>query len=269
MFFVSDRPGGKGKRDIWFCKIENDEFSQPENLNALNTDGEDMSPAYHAPSGVLFFSSTGRHGLGGFDIYRSERLGQQWTEPQLLPIPFNSPANDIFYSQSEDGNTMFLSSNREGTEQFSDEECCYDIFKYCKPQQVNVTVCHAATRQILHGVDFSLLDTGSDTPLPVSPGHLSDSTLAFRFTPERPYRIIASKPGFITDTLNIVAPRDQCDALRDTICLRPVLVKLDVQVVGCCKSGELKGARDEVLRKDSSTSVLQETKTAPDQTVYH
>jgi OOP family OmpA-OmpF porin len=45
LYFVSDRPGGAGKLDIWFCYIAGqDNFTAPENLSAVNSPENDMSP---------------------------------------------------------------------------------------------------------------------------------------------------------------------------------------------------------------------------------
>ena len=45
LFFVSNRPGGEGGRDIYYSKkLDNAEWGQAKNLRNINTANEDISP---------------------------------------------------------------------------------------------------------------------------------------------------------------------------------------------------------------------------------
>jgi tetratricopeptide (TPR) repeat protein len=66
LFFVSDRPGGQGKMDIWSAFFNPDgSFSKPVNLVDLNTSENDVTPFFHSLSKTLYFSADGRQGFGG------------------------------------------------------------------------------------------------------------------------------------------------------------------------------------------------------------
>src|SRR5688500_10336919 len=66
LYFVSDRAGGAGRRDIWFSYIvDRDNFTAPENLTALNTPFNESSPFYHRASNTIYFSTEGYPGFGG------------------------------------------------------------------------------------------------------------------------------------------------------------------------------------------------------------
>ncbi|MEO6758731.1 MAG: hypothetical protein ABIO24_04695, partial [Saprospiraceae bacterium] len=82
LYFVSDRPGGLGKRDIWYSQIKRDSFTAPINLTAANTKEDDVTPFYHSKSATLYFSTTGRRTLGGFDIYKTKGYGTKWSAPE-------------------------------------------------------------------------------------------------------------------------------------------------------------------------------------------
>ncbi len=162
LFFVSDRPGGKGGRDIWFCKIQNDTFTEPQNLSNLNTSGDDVSPFYYAADKILYFSSNGypKMGMGGFDILQVSHTGQGWdTLVTALPPPLNSGANDLFYTRPDCSDMAFLSSNRNGAINFSDEDCCYDLFRVemTKPEFLAVTF-HEITKDSLPNTTMRLYD---------------------------------------------------------------------------------------------------------------
>ena len=116
IYFVSDRPGGLGGRDIWTCvKLPNGKWSKATNLGApINTEYDEDSPFISADD-VLFFSSTGHNTMGGFDIFWSDKTDKGWAEPQNIGYPINTTDNDIYYTTSPDGKRgYFTSSLRAG-----------------------------------------------------------------------------------------------------------------------------------------------------------
>ncbi len=92
-------------------------FSQPQNLGAtINSADMDQLPA-PAPSGLsLYFTSNRAGGLGGNDIYVSQRatLSSAWGAAQNLSAIINTSSNDSVSSISPDGREMFMQSNRPG-----------------------------------------------------------------------------------------------------------------------------------------------------------
>ncbi len=71
LFFVSNRPGGKGGRDIYLCEIgKNGKWSEPRNLEEINTEQDDDAPFFHPDGKTLYFSSKGHTSMGGFDIFK-------------------------------------------------------------------------------------------------------------------------------------------------------------------------------------------------------
>ena len=75
LFFVSDRKGGYGRRDLWVSSKQDDgHWSNPENLGSgINTSGDDISPFIHPNNQRLYFASDHYTGFGGFDIYFDEK----------------------------------------------------------------------------------------------------------------------------------------------------------------------------------------------------
>lgn len=134
LYFVSNRPGGYGKNDIWKCSVSKDfKYSEPVNLgNSVNTFEDEQSP-WVSPQGELFFSSIGHPGLGGFDIYKTDL--QTLTTPVNIGIPYNTGYHDLFYSQDNNDSTGMLTSNRPGSFSLKGETCCYDIYYFKKQKQ--------------------------------------------------------------------------------------------------------------------------------------
>lgn len=113
LFFSSDMPGGKGGSDLYFCeKTEKGEWGIPVNIAAINTEGNERCPALDADHN-FYFSSDGRVGMGGLDIYTAKLTGEKFSEPKNLGYPVNSPQDDFSYTPVS--NTVaYLASNRMG-----------------------------------------------------------------------------------------------------------------------------------------------------------
>jgi len=117
LYFASNRPGGKGKSDIWKSKVtimDNGmlQFSEPENLDpVINTKEDEFSPFIHADNHSLFFSSKGHKGLGGYDIFVSYRNENTWSEPRNLGYPINTCKDDIGFVVNAYGDKAYFSSD--------------------------------------------------------------------------------------------------------------------------------------------------------------
>ena len=138
LYFVSNRPGGKGKLDIWMTKVNGNKFSDPINLESINTTEDDLTPFFHEPSQTLYFSSDGYIGLGGYDIYKSKKSANNWTKPEHTGYPLNSSYNDLYYSISPDSSSVFIASNRPGSFYLNkkNKTCCNDIYKVTPIKEV-------------------------------------------------------------------------------------------------------------------------------------
>jgi len=116
-FFSSNRPGGLGGLDIYMSlKDENDEWGRATNLGeVINTEYDDDGPFIDYDGKTLYFSSKGRKGMGGYDIFRTEydQESDTWSEPINLGYPINTPDNDIYFVSTEDGERGYYASVRE------------------------------------------------------------------------------------------------------------------------------------------------------------
>ena len=68
LYFVSNRPGGVGGRDIYYSVIKEDgSFSKALNFREVNTKHEEVSPVVN--DAIFYFSSNRDNSYGGYDIY--------------------------------------------------------------------------------------------------------------------------------------------------------------------------------------------------------
>jgi outer membrane protein OmpA-like peptidoglycan-associated protein len=118
LYFISNRPGGYGGKDIWFTTRDHrGRWQQAINLGPMVNTEYDEEALYLTPDGkTLYFSSRGHNSMGGFDIFSTSFENGQWTEPVNLGYPINGPTNDLFFRLATDGQTAYFSSFRAGGE---------------------------------------------------------------------------------------------------------------------------------------------------------
>lgn len=83
----------------------------------INKDGySQKAPAFNADGTKIYFSSNMPGGLGGFDIWETTLVNNQWSAPKNLGNLLNTAANEInpYISQSKTDNKIYFASDRDG-----------------------------------------------------------------------------------------------------------------------------------------------------------
>lgn len=132
LFFSSNREGGQGGMDIWMSRKNSDgTYRQAVNAgNTINTPGNEVTPFYDVNNQLLYFSSDWHYGFGGYDIFSAKGEYTNWSSPQNLLLPVNSPQNDLYYALAADDSKAYITSNRTGSYFIEAETCCNDIYAY-------------------------------------------------------------------------------------------------------------------------------------------
>jgi OmpA-OmpF porin, OOP family len=130
LYFSSDRPGGTGGFDIWYAPLkENGSVGEPENAGrTINTEGDEQAPFYHTNSKTLVFSSNGRPGMGGYDLFSAQGNTITWSTPVNMGYPVNSSRDDIYFFALEK-NTL-LGDALIGSDRGSG--CCLETYRINK-----------------------------------------------------------------------------------------------------------------------------------------
>ncbi|MCC8115465.1 MAG: OmpA family protein [Bacteroidales bacterium] len=110
LYFSSDMPGGSGGKDIWRINLKERGGSLESLGEWINTPGDEVFP-YVRTDSLLYFSSNGRPGYGGLDIYRAELTKSGGWNVTNMGLPLNSSADDFGITFGE-GESGFFSSNR-------------------------------------------------------------------------------------------------------------------------------------------------------------
>ena len=115
MYFVSDREGGYGGKDIWVSHFTNYFWSKPENLGPnINSSKDETAPFIHPDNVSFYFSSNGQIGLGDNDLFLSRRNNDgSWKKPINLGAPINTKGFDGSIVVNAKGTKGYCASNRK------------------------------------------------------------------------------------------------------------------------------------------------------------
>ncbi|MCZ8089024.1 OmpA family protein [Flavobacterium sp.] len=149
LYFASNMPGGFGESDLWKVSVETNGYGKPQNLGPnINTADRENFP-FITEDNILYFATTGRQGLGGFDIYKMDLSNN--TTAQNVGKPVNSEKDDFSFSFNTKLNVGYFSSNRNGN------DVVFSAIPICKAEAV-VIVSNAKTKALLANADVAILD---------------------------------------------------------------------------------------------------------------
>jgi len=114
--FSSYGNDGKNGKDIYrVVKMPNGDWSKPAPIGeGINTKFDEDYPFLHPDGKTLYFSSKGYNSMGGYDIFKSELNPEtgQWSAPENLDFPINTPDDDILFISDIDNQLAFFASSR-------------------------------------------------------------------------------------------------------------------------------------------------------------
>lgn len=234
MYFVSNRPGGAGGMDIWYSvRDEKYGFSQPVNLKEINTPDNEITPFYHDPTGYLYFSTDGRFGLGGFDVYKIQKTKEGFADAIHLGSPVNSSYHDIYYHLSPDGDKAYMSSNREGS-LFLDsffESCCFDIYEV-NIEKINLDLLALTFDKItgrpLKNATVRLVDKKTGLEIARATNEKANDH-NFELLTDRSYILVAERENYYPDTIDLSTfKKDKSELITKKLYLQTDMMLLDV-----------------------------------------
>lgn len=174
LYFSSNRPGGFGGLDIYRAtKDSKGEWTSVKNLGPnINTDLDDDGPFIDSDGVTLYFSSKGRKGMGGFDVFKStvDPKTNEWSEPVNLGYPINTPDDDIYIVFSKDGKRAYYSSVREDGMGYT------DIYMITIPEGIKNTEPGVAKKPVVQPKDSTTQTATVVTPTTKLPDTTTDRT---------------------------------------------------------------------------------------------
>jgi outer membrane protein OmpA-like peptidoglycan-associated protein/tetratricopeptide (TPR) repeat protein len=201
IYFTSTMPGGRGKSDIWYISKMGEVWnSVPVNAgDNINTSGNEVYP--YVCDGYFFYSSDGRIGMGGLDVYVSKITSSGFEKSINLGVPFNSTGDDYNLVMRLDRNEGMLVSSRNpkrGSDvyRFNGFPSNLTIAGSIRDSNTGASISNVSLELFIENKSLNKMvsDANGDFVLPVLPGTT--------------YRLTASVPGYASAEKTFTSPGD-------------------------------------------------------------
>lgn len=212
IYFVSDKSGGYGGRDIYISRRNaKGEWDQGTNLGQhINTPFDEDAPFLSTDGMYLYFASTGHNTMGGFDIFRSALQQNGFSAPENLGPPINTENHDIYLTFSDNGEKAWLSSQRITNDTLNDMnlyeldfECktilATNLIGSVKSKDQQPVKTRIAAIEKLSGKSIASADTDNN------------GFYRLKLTPDKNYHLVIEAETFKPETAEVFLPK-QCKA---------------------------------------------------------
>lgn len=187
-------PGGFGGSDIY--KTTKDAYgvwSKPSNLGSkINTEGDELFPFYEENSMMLFFTSDGRYGLGGLDIFICEIRDDKIGKILNVGAPLNSRFDDISAIANDKMTTGYFSSNRPGGKGTD------DLYSFTIQKMIEKQIQGIVLQKNGNPIPKSFVKLYNDKDIAIdSVMTKEDGAFIFKATNNSNFKLVATKETFI------------------------------------------------------------------------
>ncbi|HBC78120.1 MAG TPA: hypothetical protein DCZ51_05795 [Bacteroidales bacterium] len=203
LYFTSNRNGGQGGLDIYLSEKDAlGEWGPALNLgSAVNTEFNEDTPFITFNDSLLYFSSEGHKGMGGYDIFRSSGNGSKWQSPENLGFPLNSTDDDRFFQPFNNDLNGFYSI----TTDYKKKEIFYitltnsrlnRIYELSGKYSLKDTVVTFDEKNVIYLTDKVTGDT-------IDTGYPDSKTGLYNFiVPTGLFRLLYTAPGYYPQRLD-------------------------------------------------------------------
>lgn len=239
LYFSSNRAGGKGLKDIWrieflgFSESGEPQWGKAENLEALNTEGNEISPFIHANNRNFYFASDTHLGMGGFDLFSAfiDELGQVH-DLKNMGYPINTHKDEMGLTISSIGDVAYFSSAREA-------EKGLDIFSFnlttgLRPQPVSYVKARVTNKETQQPVmaNIELINLNSSMYKPRVEQADKNGEVMMALPLGRNYAFNVSEPGFLffSESFLLADTNSIADPIHLDIVLEPIEVGAQMEL---------------------------------------
>lgn len=215
LYFASDRKGGVGKRDIWVTHLDDKkQWTAPKNLGpTINTSDDENAPFIHANSRTLFYSSNGLPGMGGFDIFITQKTDTVWALPANIGYPINTVSDQVGLFIASNGENAYYTD--DNTEKGGGRSLIY-TFRVPESLQKIITPTRYAKGKVFDkktgtvlASDIDLFDLKTQTKVGSFTSDSQNGSFLAVLNSGGEYAFYVSKPGYLFKSLSFSVDNDQ------------------------------------------------------------
>lgn len=239
LYFVSNRPGGKGMMDIWSVKMIEDErdgkiyWTNPQNISdSINTVNNELAPFIHPDNSTLYFSSDGHIGMGGLDIFYSKKdTAGNWTKAQNIGYPINTFSDERGLIVNAKGDYAYFASNRDkknGLDIYG-----FELYENARPTLVTYVkgfIYDSLTRERLYA-NFELMDLETSQTIISSNSNQESGEYLICLPINKNYAFNASKEGYMFYSENFSLKELEDPSKPYELNIPLLAIKKDVKIV--------------------------------------
>lgn len=256
LFFVSNKPGGKGGTDIYFCTRSDDgKWGEAVNLIATNSVGNERSPVLH--EGYLYFSTDHGIGMGGLDIHRAKILSGGLASIENMGYPINSAQDDFTFRPTGKLKGYFASNRDGGLGQD-------DIYSFIEQEKlkflVQGKVFNRETNLPLPNAVVTLKKIDG-TPVMVQTD--DEGKFKFNLDENTDYDLLADKTNFRSDKASITTKRlTTSTPIEQLLYLTPIVINKPIRIENIYYDFDKSNIRkDAAIELDKLVAIMKENPT--------
>lgn len=224
-----NRMGGAKKTGDIYVSYQNDkgEWSVAEKLpNNINTPENESSCLIHPDGKTLYFASDGHIGMGGFDIYMTQKQDNgTWSNPINVGYPINTFHNENSLLVSADGEIAFFGSDRPGG--FGKSDLYYfDMPEHIRPVKtiyMDGVVFDDLTKNKLEA-NFKLIDLATGREMVKSSSDPVNGSFVVTLPINKDYALYAEKDGYnmYSKSFKLTIPENSDQAYHIKVPMTPI-----------------------------------------------
>ena len=219
LYFASNMPGGLGQSDIWKVSIKGTTYGKPENLGPLvNSKGQENFP-FIAEDDFLYFSSNGKQGFGGLDVFKIDLKKKK--EALNVGKPLNGEMDDFSFSWNTKQNVGFFSSNRKGA------DAIYSATAICQ-SKTTIVVTNKKTGAVISNANVTILDAKGNS-IETQKSN-AEGQVFYTIDCETPFTLQVSADNFDSATYTLAQKREKETNVKVELIPEEVIIT-DTEVV--------------------------------------
>ena len=207
LYFTSNRPGGKGGKDIWKTTLKaNGQWGKAVNMgDSINTPQDETCPFIHYDDQTLYFASNGHIGMGGFDIFYSRKLNDTtWTMPTNIGYPINTSGEEMNLIVGAGGKMAIFSSDK--LEGYGGQDLySFELYQEAQPiatTYMKGTVFDEKSKQPL-AADFRIIDLENENEVVSATADPVTGSFLISLPVNKNYALNVSMDGYLFHSENI------------------------------------------------------------------